>query len=807
MISRKIASMVVLVTMILAMTSHFEGNAAKKSTMLARVIQQPSGQMSSVIPNVKAALPPRDHSTHRLVMFIENVGQWEESARFQVWSGTATTMWLAENAIWITALEYIPGDFGTFTGLNPILPPTQRVTPSPRRGINIKLSFVNANSQVQIEPTNHLDTTVGYFIGDNNQTRWQSDVPVWAGVRFQNLYPGVDLELTSEANQITPNLVVRPGANLDAIRLRVEGADTVMVEGDALHLSTAVGELTLPLLGIEGLQITGPTVEASGEQTYDVITPFVRTNSNSRSQIDNLQYPDDNPADLLYGTFLGGGLRDVSYAITVDDTGNAYVTGFTESSDFPTTPGVFDPNHNNLYDAFVVKFNSTGSGLVYATFLGGSDVDIGFAIAVDEVGNTYMTGRTQSPDFPTTLSSFDTSYNGGIDTFVVKLNSAGSGLIYSTFLGGGSDDTSQAIVVDETHNTYVTGNTYSNDFPVTPSTFDPNFNGGQDAYVIKLNPAGNGLTFATFLGGSGNDNGSGIGVNEMNETYVTGETYSNDFPVTPGTFDPSFNGNQDAYVVKFNQEGDELVYSTFLGGPYGDLGQAIAVDETNNAYVMGIGGQGFPTTPGAYDPSFNGFSDAFVAKLNPAGSGLAYATYLGGIYVDYGNAMTVDRMGSTYVTGSTLSSDFPTTPGAFDTSYNGGYDAFVVRLDPAGSRLMYATYVGGGGEEESIAIDVDETDIAYATGRVDSGNFPITPGAFDTSHNGSYDAFIIKLAVLDSQPCCDFDGDGTVDVDDLVIIGDLWNQPAAAPYDQDGDGVITIVDVQRVARWWGTSIP
>jgi hypothetical protein len=388
---------------------------------------------------------------------------------------------------------------------------------------------------------------------------------------------------------------------------------------------------------------------------------------------------------LAYATFLGGSDSDDGRSIAVDEAGNAYVTGWTESSDFPTTAGALDTSLDGYYDAFVTKVNAAGTGLTYATFLGGSNYDRGWGIAVDGAGSAYVTGDTNSSNFPTTAGAFDTSYNGNTDAFVVKVNAAGTGLAYATFLGGGSDyDEGGGIAVDGAGSAYVTGLTLSSDFPTTAGAFGTSHNGYWDAFVVKVNAAGVGLAYATFLGGSGWERGNAIALDGAGSAYVTGWTYSSDFPTTAGAFDTSHNGDDDAFVVKVNAAGAGLAYATFLGGSDEDVGSAIAVDGAANAYVTGFTlSSDFPTTAGAFDTSYNGgvfWGDAFVVKLSAAGAGLAYATFLGGSGDDWGRAVAVAGADSAHVTGSTRSFDFPTTAGAFDTSLDGDYDAFVAKI-------------------------------------------------------------------------------------------------------------------------------
>jgi len=712
------------------------------------------------------------------VMFIENVGQFADGARFQVWGGPAGTMWLAEDAIWLTVVEPRSEEASLSSAdpqmrFDPRLANTERES-TPRKAANIKLSFVGANPHPRIEPVERLDTVVSYFIG-NEPDKWQPDVPVWGGVRYVDLYPGVDLEVTSEGGQILQRLAGRPGADLGVVRLRVEGADAVVADGDALRLSTTAGEFALPLLRADGLQVAGLKVQLRGAETFIVAAPIAPANSNPASRdassrqtampettghavpkgrfpVANPQSRADNPVDLLYSTFLGGSSDDWGYGIAVDVAGSTYVTGKTASSDFPTTLGAFDTSYN-VGDVFVAKLSPAGSGLAYATFLGGNSGEESSDIAVDGAGSAYVTGDTRSDDFPTTPDAFDTSYNGDLEPFVAKLNPTGSALAYATFLGGSDWDLGGSIAVDGAGSAYVTGRTFSTNFPTTPGAFDPSHNGSADAFAVKLNPGGSGLAYATFLGGSGSDEGDGIAVDGVGSAYVTGLS-SIDFPTTAGAFDTSYNDGGDAFVAKLNPAGSGLTYATFLGGSSNDWGLGIAVDRAGSAHVTGrTESTNFPITPGAFDTSHNGGPDTFVVELNPGGSGLAYATFLGGSGWDFGRSIAVGEAGSAYVTGYTSSIDFPTTVGAFNTSYNGGNgDAFVARLNPAGSGLTYAAFLGGIGSDVGYGIAVDGAGSAYVMGSTNSSNFPTTPGTFDTSSNGNSDAFVAKLTVGPPPP-------------------------------------------------------
>jgi hypothetical protein len=452
-------------------------------------------------------------------------------------------------------------------------------------------------------------------------------------------------------------------------------------------------------------------------------------------------------ADLVWSTFLGGNNQEVGRDITVDGSGNAYVTGFTKSTDFPTTAGAFDETQNGLNDVFVVKLNATGSALGYATFLGGSGgSEKGTGVAVDGSGNAYVTGWTESWDFPTTAGAFDTTLGGGRDAFVAELNSAGDALNYGTFLGGIGSDYAADIAVNPAGKAYLVGTSHSPDFPTTAGAFDETFNGAADAFVARLNEAGSGLDYATYLGGSGQERSQQVAPDNSGNACVVGFTESSDFPTTPGAFAETYSGQWDVFVAKFSETGDSLFYATFLGGSAPDGFAGFSMDGSGNTYLCGgTYSADFPTTPGAFDETHNGGADAFVARLNATGSALDYATFLGGSSDEGGRNIVVDGSGNAYVCGHTSSSDFPTTLEAFDIAYGGGWDVFVAKLNAAGSALDYATFLGGSANDSCSSIAMDGSDNIYLTGYTMSLDFPTTPGAFDTLRHVVRDVFVAKF--------------------------------------------------------------
>jgi hypothetical protein len=388
--------------------------------------------------------------------------------------------------------------------------------------------------------------------------------------------------------------------------------------------------------------------------------------------------------------------------------------------------------------------------LLYSTYAGGSGNDYANGIAVDAAGNAYVTGATYSTNFPATAGVFQTALRtGSEDTFVMKLEPGGTALVYSTYLGGNGKDSGLSIAVDAIGNAYVTGFTDSTNFPATAGAFQTRSRGFEDAFVTKLNSNGTALLYSSYLGGNGTDAGQGIAIDSAGNAYVTGTTFSTNFPTTAGAFQTAPGaGFYDAFVAKLSPTGAALVYSTYLGGGY-DAGTGIAVDVEGSAYVTGTtdSASGFPITAGAFQTTYGGGDgDAFVTKLNAAGTALIYSTFLGGSGYDFGYGIAVDTAGYAYVTGFAGSTNFPATPGAFQTVSGGIYNAFVTKVSPAGTALVYSTYLGGNLADQGRGIAVDSAGSAYVTGMTSSPNFPVSAGVFQTTYGGDiYDAFVTKL--------------------------------------------------------------
>lgn len=622
----------------------------------------------------------------------------------------------------------------------------------------LTMRFAGGNPRPEIAGLEPLGGRVNYFRG-SDPSKWLVNVPTFARVEYRDVYPGVDVLWYGNQRELEFDVVVAPGADPRAVRLDVSGARSVEIDsrGD-LVLASESGQTTMrkPSLyqdgGGERQTIEGGYVLLSDRQigfrigSYDTSRPLV---------IDPV---------MDYSTYLGGSGFDQAYNIDVDVLGNAYVVGVTFTDDFPTTPGAFQTVRSGN-DGFVTKLSPDGSTFVYSTYISGANCQ---GVAVDSSGSAYITGYA-AIDFPTTAGAFETSLRGGFDAFVTKLSPDGSSLVYSTILGGSFDDFGYDIAIDAGGNAYVTGNTSyrapgPGDFP-TVNAFQPAYGGGtQDAFVTKVNPTGTALVYSTYLGGGAilnatEDWGEGIAVDAAGSAYVTGATYSPDFPTTAGAYDQSRAG-LDAFITKFSPSGSTLVYSTFLGAAAREQGLDIAVDSSGSAYVAGLTEStdnpytpeydGFPTTPGAFQP--RGSFDAFVTKLNPQGSGLVYSTYLGGADdVDRAWGIAINAAGNAFVVGDTKSSDFPTLD-AVQPWFGGGLsDSFAAELNPAGTALVYSTFLGGNLFDEARAVALSsDGGSAYVVGSTSSFDFITTPGAAQPFNGGGLehhdDAIVVKIS-------------------------------------------------------------
>lgn len=398
--------------------------------------------------------------------------------------------------------------------------------------------------------------------------------------------------------------------------------------------------------------------------------------------------------------------------------------------------GAYDPHRPLVIDP----------SLAWASYLGGLQNDQATAVATDSAGDIYVTGSTLSANFPSTSGAFATTAAGNNDVFVSELNPAGTALIYSSYLGGSGDDQAAGIVVDAQGDAIIAGSTNSTNFPTTSGALASAAPGGYNTFVSALAPNGASLIYSTYLGGSGDDRGTGLALDGLNDVYISGYTASSDFPVTSGVVQPKLAGLANAFVSELNPAGSALVYSTYLGGSGADHATAIALDSSGDAYIAGFtDSPNFPITSAAFQTSLLGKYDAFVAEILPGGAALDYATYLGGSQDDEADALAVDSIGNVYVSGYTLSSDFPITQGAFQVAKSYNKDIFVTKLSSGGASLDYSTFIGGSGNDIANGIALDQQGYAYLTGWTDSSNFPVSIGTLQPQSGGNDDAFLLRL--------------------------------------------------------------
>jgi hypothetical protein len=689
------------------------------------------------------------------VGFVANVGQSAPAVRFH---GAAPGA----------------GFYATDRGL------TVALAKGTKRTEVLALRFLGgANPRPQIRASERLSGVVNVLSGEQARR----GLARFGTLTYAQVWPGIDVRFRGANGVLKYEFLVAPGADPNRIRLAWQGAKRLGVRANgALAISTRSGTLT----------DRAPVSYQGGRK----LASRYLLDENRRFGIAVADHDPARPLvvdpGLAYWTFLGGSSGDLGEGIAVDAAGAAYTTGQTFSPDFPSVdrpkpPLGYDQTHNGNSDAFVVKLDPTGATPVYWTFLGGSSNDGGEGIAVDAAGAAYTTGFTASSNFPSVDRpkpplGYDQTHNGGSEAFVVKLDPTGATPVYWTFLGGSSNDVGRGIAVDAAGAAYTTGETQSSNFPSVdrpkpPLGYDQTYNGGSDAFVVKLDPTGATPVYWTFLGGSSFDAGRGIAVDAAGAAYTTGVTTSPDFPSVdrpkpPLGYDQTHNGNFDAFVVKLDPTGATPVYWTFLGGSSSDLGEGIAVDAAGAAYTTGqTSSPDFPSVdrpkpPLGYDQTHNGSFDAFVVKLDPTGATPVYWTFLGGSSFDLGRGIAVDAAGAAYTTGATGSPDFPSTdqlklaPG-YDQTHNGGTDAFVVKLLPVD---VSQPCPKDDDEDDDGLEDRDENLLGTLLGDRDSDDDGRRDGNDDSDDDGEDD----EDEDDDSKDECpnDSDGDGEDDEDE-----------------------------------------
>ncbi|MGB8788955.1 MAG: SBBP repeat-containing protein [Candidatus Acidiferrales bacterium] len=743
--------------------------AASVSGMLLRPMKSPPAPRHSAIAGT-AAMPVAISTspTNRIALardygnlplrFEVNRGQTAAQAKF-ISRGSDSTLFLtASDAVLVLEKpSSSPSPYGTQPAL--ATSPHQHS----RSAVAVRMTLAGTSPNVEPQGLDPLPGASNYFIG-NDPSRWRTNVPNFAKVKYAAIYPGVDLLYYGHHHDLEYDFIVAAHADPSQIRLKIDGADFLAIASNGdLVMATPAGEIRLNRPAI---------FQKLADRRASVQGGYFLASSNEVGLRVGAYDPGRelviDPV-LVYSTFLGGTTSDSANAIAIDPQDNAYLTGETSSIDFPTTTGVLQSSLHGTKNAFVTKLNPAGTALLYSTYLGGpGNGDAGFAIAFDSAGDAYVTGQTTSSTFPAVNAFQSTLKSTAGDAFVAELNPTGTALLFSTYLGGSgaAGDLATGIAVDSTGAAYVTGQTSSIDFPVQTPIQKSLINAVSAAFVTKFSAGGTPLVYSTYLGGSGSlgDSGAAITLDSSEDAYVVGATSSSDFLTTTGAFQTALKGTgHNAFLTELNPSGSAFAYSTFLGGSTanGGLAFGLALDSTNAAYITGLtSASDFPITANSYQKTLKGSGGyAFVSKINPAGQGsadLVYSTFLGGsgtaAVADEGLAIGVDSGGNVNVAGSATSPDFPTTVGAFQTTLNNpAGNAFLSRLDPTGASLLYSSYLGGskGIGDAALGLSLDSSGTAYLAGRAGDSDFPTTSGVIRptfTAPAGGTNGFVSKLA-------------------------------------------------------------
>jgi hypothetical protein len=633
----------------------------------------------------------------------------------------------------------------------------------------LRMQLIGSSSQTRPAGVDTLPTTSNYLLGSDS-TQWHVNVPNYSKVRYSSVYPGVDLVYYGNQEQLEYDFVVAPGSDPSLIKLRFAGAKSLRLDSNGnLVIATEDGSIAFHK----------PAVYQDAQGRRDRVAGRFQLMADNSVCFALGSYDHSKPLiidpTLVYSTYLGGSNIDSIAAIAVDSSGAAYLTGSTGSTDYPVTPGALKTTDTDTRSiAFITKLNASGTALIYSTFVGGSGGssggDYGQSIAVDSSGNAYISGYTYSADFPVSTGAYQVTNKAAAvkasTSFVTKINTTGTALLYSTYLGGSLTDNATSVALDSSGDAYVAGVAYSSDFPVTAGVLQTtNKSAPSDdgtVFVAKLNPTATSLLYSTYLGGSHDYiavEPVRVAVDSAGDAYVSGTVGSTDFPVTSGAYQTTnkgvTGGGGNLTLSKLNSIGTKLLYSTYLGGSGAgyriDTANGLAIDSSGNAYLTGTTYEAnFPVTTGAFETTNkaipNSLPTAFVTKMNPTGTALVYSTYLGGsggTHGDLGMGLAVDSSGDAYITGSAGSTDFPVTSNAYQTTnaadFNNGAVAFLTELNPSGSALLYSTYFGGANsfDDTGNGVALGSSGAVYFAGTTGALNFPITPGAYKTTFNSA----------------------------------------------------------------------
>jgi uncharacterized protein (TIGR03437 family) len=682
----------------------------------------------------------------------------------------------------------------------------------PDRSSTPAIEFVGAATHPSLDAIDPTSTLVNDYTGPRNS--WVTGAPCWSSIRYRNLYPGVDLMFYGQGSHLEYDVSVEPGGDPAQMAFALDSSMKPKIDaaGD-LQLAVSSGTLTWhkPVayqLIADRREPVDASFALSGNRVSFRVASFDR------------RYPLIIDPSLGFATYYGGSGLNNARGIAVDSSGNVLIAGGTTSGNLPgLSASSFQVDYMGSMDAFVAKMNGSGTALEWVTYLGGTGRDVAIAMAVDSSGNAYVTGATDSVDFPIYPSKSGVvqgNYGGGGgdnyfytigDAFVAKFDPTGK-LVWSTYLGGSLDDGGSAIAVDSSGNVYVAGATVSTNFPGVSSGFQPTFGGlgGEptleesgypsfdtgDAFVAKIDPTGTQLLAATYLGGSFDDFALALTLDSSGNVWVGGGTISRNFPLA-SPFQRTYGGGTnynvqeifstgDGFISELSSDLKTLKYSTYFGGNEDDAISGIAVDSSGAIYITGATqSSNFPGASNSYSgPSVSStlntswvIGDAFVAKLQPGGAKIAYSFYLGGSGEDGATGLAVDAQGNVTIVGGTNSTDFCTpTSDAVSSKLNGGGsttpppgffsnvgDGFIARFNSSGT-ITYCSFIGGASYDILESLAQDSSGNIFATGETYSANFPTTSGVVQTANAGLYNAVVVKLTVSSGPAIAAVEGAG-----------------------------------------------
>jgi hypothetical protein len=619
----------------------------------------------------------------------------------------------------------------------------------------IDIELVGCNNTAQIIPENKSAAYSNYFTAGAPEGG-ASNVYNYQKVTFKNIYPNIDmLFFLSQDGKVEYNFIVHPGGDYTQIRLQYKGAEGIKLQDGKVLIPTSNGDMTE--------NIPASYLAANNQPVAVIYQQF--NNSTFGFLLHNYWVPDfatdliiDPTPNLLWGTYYGGSGAEDALAIKLDASNNIYITGWTTSSSNIATAGAYQTTCSGASDVFLAKFSSNGTSLIWGTYYGGTGGEQGTAIVLDASNNIYISGFTTSTSAIATAGAYQTTNAGGShDAFLAKFNSSGTSLLWGTYYGGTGDDESYGIALDGSNNVYITGYTTSISNIATAGAYQTTYGGGSyDAFLAKFNPTGSSLLWGTYYGGTGSDFAYGIATDASANVYITGETTSTSAIATAGAYQTALIGGQDAFLAKFNTAGTSLLWGTYYGGTTGTQASAIALDASANVYFTGFTqSTSAIATAGAYQTTMNGsIGNAFVAKLNSAGTSLIWGTYYGGNIDDGAKAIALDASDEVFITGITSSTTGIATPGAYQTTYGGpSFDGFVAKLNSTGSSLLWGTYYGGTGTDLPWGIALDNIGNPYITGETQSATAIATAGAYQTTLGaGGQSAFIAEFSGCNGAP-------------------------------------------------------